>query len=140
MFVAPQALHGGRKMLDEFVKHSDLVAFADASVNLKRNDAKEYREQVNRLRDKMEAFINENPDVGQIRRGQTWFSVFRPSLVSSNVMEDRQVQNRGDTPLLHSSCRMAESKLTTKAVKSRPARVDTAREATLSVPAHQYRD
>jgi len=51
-------------MRDEFVKHSDLVAFADASVNLKRDDAKEYREQVNRLRDKMEAFINENPDVG----------------------------------------------------------------------------
>ena len=43
--------------------------------------------------------------------------------------------NRGDTPLLHSSCRMAEAKLTTKAVKSQPARVDTAREATLSVPA-----
>jgi len=64
MFVAPQALRGGRKMRDEFVKHSDLVAFADASVNLKRDDAKEYREQVNRLRDKMEAFINENPDVG----------------------------------------------------------------------------
>jgi len=46
----------------------------------------------------------------------------------------------GDTPLFHSSCRMAEAKLTTKAVKSWPARVDTAREATLSVLAQQYRD
>ena len=35
--------------------------------------------------------------------------------------------NRGDTPLLLSSCRMAESKLTTKAVKLRPSKVDTAR-------------
>ena len=26
------------------------------------------------------------PGSGQVRRGQTWFSVFRPSLVSSNVM------------------------------------------------------
>ncbi|QDV85401.1 CBASS oligonucleotide cyclase [Planctomycetes bacterium TBK1r] len=51
-------------MRDEFVKHSDLAAFADSSVNLKREDAKEYREQVNRLRTKMEAFIKENPDVG----------------------------------------------------------------------------
>lgn len=51
-------------MRDEFVKHSDLVGFADSSVNLKREDAKDYREQVNRLRTKMEAFIKENPDVG----------------------------------------------------------------------------
>lgn len=51
-------------MRDQFVSHSDLVAFADSSVNLKRDDAKEYREQVNRLRDKMEAFIKDNPDVG----------------------------------------------------------------------------
>jgi len=46
----------------------------------------------------------------------------------------------GDTPLLHFSFRMAEAKLNTKAVKSRPFRVHTAREATLSVPAEQYRD
>lgn len=51
-------------MRDEFVKHSDLASFADSSVNLKRDDAKEYREQVNRLRAKMEAFIKENPNVG----------------------------------------------------------------------------
>ncbi len=51
-------------MRDEFVSHSDLVAFADSSVNLKRDDAKEYREQVGRLRDKMEAFIKDHPNVG----------------------------------------------------------------------------
>ena len=51
-------------MRDEFVKHSDLATFADSSVNLKRDDASEYREQVNRLRCKMEAFIKEHPDVG----------------------------------------------------------------------------
>ncbi len=48
--------------------------------------------------------------------------------------------NRGDTLLLHSGCRMAEAMLTTKAIKTRPSRVDIAREATLSVPAEQYRD
>lgn len=51
-------------MRDEFVGHSDLVSFADNSVNLKRENAKAYREQVNRLRTKMEDFIKENPDVG----------------------------------------------------------------------------
>jgi len=35
---------------------------------------------------------------------------------------------------------MAEAKLTKKADKTRPFRVDSAREATLSVPAEQYRD
>jgi len=48
-------------MLVEFLKHYDLVSFADSSVNLKREDAKEYREQANRLRTKMEAFINVLP-------------------------------------------------------------------------------
>tara|TARA_R110002111_G_scaffold177181_1_gene243212 strand:+ start:17038 stop:18012 length:975 start_codon:yes stop_codon:yes gene_type:complete len=51
-------------MRDQFIKHSDLVSFADSSVNLKREDAKEYREQVNRLRDKMDVFIKKNPDIG----------------------------------------------------------------------------
>ena len=48
--------------------------------------------------------------------------------------------NRRDTPLLDSSWRMAEAKLTTKAVKTRPSREDNAREAALSVTTEQYRD
>lgn len=51
-------------MRDEFVNHSDLAAFAASSVNLKRDDAVDYREQVNRLRLKMEVFIKDRPDVG----------------------------------------------------------------------------
>ena len=51
----------GSPMRDEFVKHYDLVSFADSSVNLKREDSKEYREQANRLRTKMEVFINVLP-------------------------------------------------------------------------------
>ena len=51
-------------MRDEFVNHSDLAAFAASSVNLKRDDAVDYREQVNRLRLKMEAFIKDHPDIG----------------------------------------------------------------------------
>ena len=62
--------------------------------------------------------------------------IYRVALVKSLRLEGIE----GTHPLLHSSCRMAEGKLTAKAVKTRPFRVDTAREATLSVPAQQYRD
>ena len=49
------------------ITHSDLLVFADSKVNLKRDDAKEYREQVNRLREKLDSFIAEHPDYGLIK-------------------------------------------------------------------------
>ena len=49
------------------IPHSSLVSFADASVNLKREDASEYRKQVNNLREKLERYIKEHPDVGLIK-------------------------------------------------------------------------
>jgi hypothetical protein len=50
-----------------YVNHGNLVSLADTSVNLKREDAAEYREQVNRLRVKLERHIKEHPDVGLIK-------------------------------------------------------------------------
>jgi hypothetical protein len=44
------------------VSHADIVQFADDYVNLKRDDAKELREQINRLRDRLEAYIADHPD------------------------------------------------------------------------------
>lgn len=49
------------------VTHADVVSFADDRVNLKRVDVQEYREQVNRLRDKLTAFIEHHPDVGLLK-------------------------------------------------------------------------
>ena len=49
-------------MSRDHVGHRQIQNFADRVVNLTRDDAKEYREQVNRLRDKLENFIKENPD------------------------------------------------------------------------------
>jgi hypothetical protein len=54
-FAAPQITHG------------DLAAFADASVNLKREDAAEYRGQVRRLREKLDKFAAEHPKYGLIK-------------------------------------------------------------------------
>ena len=49
-------------MAREHVDHRHIGAFADRIVNLKRDDAKEYRDQVRRLRKKLEEFLGENPD------------------------------------------------------------------------------
>lgn len=49
-------------MSREHVDHADIVRFADERVNLKREDATEYREQVSRLRDRLEDYLKENPD------------------------------------------------------------------------------
>jgi hypothetical protein len=48
-------------MLDRFVGHGDIVAFAEERVNLKREDVEEYRAQVRRLRDKLGSYISEHP-------------------------------------------------------------------------------
>lgn len=49
-------------MSREHVDHKDIQSFADRVVNLKRDDAREYREQVNRLRNKLKEYVDENPD------------------------------------------------------------------------------
>ena len=54
-------------MSREHVDHKQIQYFSDRVVNLTRDDAKKYREQVNRLREKLEKFIKENPDF-QLRK------------------------------------------------------------------------
>ncbi len=44
------------------VSHNDLVHFAETKVNLPSDKAKEYRAQVRRLREKLEAYLKEHPD------------------------------------------------------------------------------
>ena len=49
-------------MSREHVDHKEIQDFADTNVNLKREDAKDYRDQVKRLQVKLEEFIKENSD------------------------------------------------------------------------------
>ena len=49
-------------MTEPYIAHKDIAAFADEHVNLKRDDAKKYREQVNRLRDKLDQKLEDEPD------------------------------------------------------------------------------
>jgi hypothetical protein len=48
--------------LDSKVGHAEIAAFAELRVNLDQADASAYRTQVNRLRDRLERFIDEHPD------------------------------------------------------------------------------
>lgn len=48
-------------MSKEHVSHSDIRKFAEERVNLPKAKADEYREQVRRLRDKLESYLGEHP-------------------------------------------------------------------------------
>ena len=45
----------------QHVGHGEIVQFADERVNLKREDASELRAQANRLRERLEGYLEENP-------------------------------------------------------------------------------
>src|SRR3954470_11010747 len=53
---------GGQILSREHVDHSAIVRFADERVNLKQHEVKEHREQANRLRDRLETYLDDHPD------------------------------------------------------------------------------
>jgi len=54
-------------MSRKHIDHGDIVAFADRTVNLHRDDAREYRDQIGRLREKLGIYVAGNPDF-QLRK------------------------------------------------------------------------
>lgn len=49
-------------MSRQHVDHKEILAFAEDKVNLPHDQAKKYREQAQRLRDKLEGYLDEHPD------------------------------------------------------------------------------
>ena len=49
------------------ITHADIADFAAESVNLSREDAAEFREQVRRLREKLDTYASDHPDYGLIK-------------------------------------------------------------------------
>src|SRR6266478_371771 len=49
------------------ITHADIADFAAESVNLSREDAEEFREQVRRLREKLDKYASDHPDYGLIK-------------------------------------------------------------------------
>ncbi|MFT3786028.1 MAG: nucleotidyltransferase [Tepidisphaeraceae bacterium] len=64
---AASALSPDSPLATQPITHSDIAAFADTSVNLKREDAEDYRAQVNRLREKLDRYAADHPDYGLIK-------------------------------------------------------------------------
>jgi tRNA nucleotidyltransferase (CCA-adding enzyme) len=54
-------------MTASHITHAEIASFAADSVNLKREDAEEYRAQVNRLREKLDRYAADHPDYGLIK-------------------------------------------------------------------------
>lgn len=54
-------------MSTPFILHNQVADFAEEEVNLSREHAKEFRDQVNRLRDKLEAHIQDHPDFDLVK-------------------------------------------------------------------------
>jgi tRNA nucleotidyltransferase (CCA-adding enzyme) len=54
-------------ILSSFVEHSDVRTFAEARVNLKRDDVKTYRDQVNGLRERLSDYIKDHSDYGLVK-------------------------------------------------------------------------
>jgi tRNA nucleotidyltransferase (CCA-adding enzyme) len=57
--------------LDSRITHADIVAFADDRVNLKGEDVKAHREQVDRLRAKLETYIAAHPGFDLVKMLQS---------------------------------------------------------------------
>jgi len=49
------------------ITQANIAQFAEDKVNLKRERAQEYREQVNNLRDHLDRYIEEHPDIGLVK-------------------------------------------------------------------------
>lgn len=49
------------------ISQSDIVTFADEKVNLKSDRAQRYREQVRNLREHLDRYISEHPDIGLVK-------------------------------------------------------------------------
>jgi hypothetical protein len=53
--------------LDDHISHEDLVAFAQQRINLPSEDAAEGRARVKHLRERLEKYIDENPDFNLVK-------------------------------------------------------------------------
>lgn len=77
------------------ISQSDLVAFADERVNLKRDDAQRYRDQVNKLREHLDRYIAEHPEVG-LEKMQLSGSLAKGTALSTITDVDVAIYVKGD--------------------------------------------
>jgi len=85
-------------MLDRYVAHSDIVAFADERINLKREDVDAYREQVSRLRLKLEDYIGAHPGFDLVKMLHSGSAAKGTALRTINDMDVAVYVKAGEAP------------------------------------------
>ena len=50
-----------------YVTHDKIASYANEKINVKRDDVKEYRDQVGRLRDRLKEYVDAHPDYGFVK-------------------------------------------------------------------------
>jgi tRNA nucleotidyltransferase (CCA-adding enzyme) len=85
-------------MLDRYITHSTIVDFADERVNLGRDDVKENRDQVNRLREKLEIYIAEHPGFDLVKMLHSGSVAKGTALKSINDMDVAVYVESGKMP------------------------------------------
>jgi hypothetical protein len=85
-------------MLDSKISHADIVAFADDRVNLKREDVKAHREQVGRLRAKLETYIAAHPGFDLVKMLQSGSVAKGTALKTINDMDVAVYVKAGKAP------------------------------------------
>ena len=87
-------------MADSLITHSNIAKFADDVVNLHRDAVKAHREQVWRLREKLEGFIREHPDYGLVKMLQSGSVAKGTALSTINDMDVAVYVRTTDVPTI----------------------------------------
>lgn len=85
-------------MLDQYVSHADILAFANEKVNLKQDDVAEYRKQVNNLRTKLETYIKEHPAFDVVKMLNSGSVAKGTALKTINDMDVALYVKKGSAP------------------------------------------
>ena len=83
----------GRVLSLAHVSQNEILTFADSKVNLHRDDVKGYREQVWRLRDKLETYLSDHPDFS-LKKMMLSGSLAKGTALCTWIFAARANQNR----------------------------------------------
>lgn len=84
--------------MEGYVTHKMVADFAADKVNLKRDDVKDYRAQVGRLRDRLKTHIDEHPDYGFVKSRHSGSVAKGTALSTVNDMDLAVYVKAGDAP------------------------------------------
>ena len=85
-------------MTSTIISHSDIAAFADKSVNLKRTSADKLRKQARGLREKLDGYLKEHPDFALKRMMLSGSLAKSTSLASTSDIDVALYVSNADAP------------------------------------------